>query len=111
MRKTSMAFFAAVLFVVGTLSANPGKNLEPTKKLSTQIHELLKPNNFKVEDDDVIGNVRFTLNQEGEIVVLSVDTEDERFENFVKARLNYQKVELQNAEEGKLYVVPVRITA
>lgn len=111
MRKISLAFFAATLFVVGTLSANPTENLEPAKKLSTQIHELLKANTFKVEEDDVTANVRFTINQNGEIVVLSVETEDELFEGFVKSRLNYKKVDLENAKEGRLYTVPVRVTA
>jgi hypothetical protein len=111
MRKTSLAFFAAALFVVGTLAANPIKDVEPSKNLSTQIHELLKVNTFKVqEDNDVTAEVRFTINQEGQIVVLSVETNHELFEGFVKSRLNYKKVELDNAKEGKLYTVPVRVT-
>ena len=32
-------------------------------------------------------------------------------EGFVKARLNYQKVNLANVEEGKVYTIPVRIQA
>jgi len=110
MRKTSLAFFAAALFVVGTLSANPTENLEPTKKLSTQIHKMLESNSFNVESD-LVANVRFTINKEGEIVVLSVDTEDTSLEGFVKGRLNYKKVDLQNPKEGRLYTIPVRITA
>jgi hypothetical protein len=110
MRKKSLAFFATALFVVGSLTANPTENLEPTKKLSTQIHKMLESNSFDVESD-LIANVRFTINKEGEIVVLSVDTEDTVLEGFVKGRLNYKKVDLQNAKEGRLYTVPVRITA
>lgn len=111
MKKKSLAFFAAALFVVGTLSANPTENLDPTKKLSTQIHTLLKSNSFKVEANDVTADVRFTINKDGEIVVLSVDTDNKALEGFVKGRLNYKKVDLQNAREGRLYTVPVRITA
>lgn len=110
MRKTSLAFFAAVLFVVGTASANPTENMEPTKKLSSQIHKMLETNSFDVEDD-LVANVRFTINKEGEIVVLSVDTNDEVLEGFVKGRLNYKKVELTNAKKGRVYSVPVRIAA
>ena len=51
MRKMSMAFFAAVLFVVGAASANPTENLEPTKNLSTQIQKMLESNSFDVEND------------------------------------------------------------
>ena len=110
MRKTSLALFAAALFVVGSVSANPTENVKPTENLSVQIQEMLASNSFDVEKD-LVANVRFTINNEGEIVVLSVDTQDVQLEGFVKGRLNYQKVELQNAKEGKLYTVPVRITA
>ena len=106
-----MAFFAAALFVVGTVSANPTDQIwNPTKKLSTQIHKMLESNSFDVESD-LVANVRFTINKEGEIVVLSVDTSNTVLEGFVKGRLNYQKVDLENAKEGRLYTVPVRITA
>lgn len=110
MRKSSLLFFATALFVVGTLSAATTENLEPTKKLSYQILKMLETNSFDIKDD-LVADVRFTINKEGEIVVLSVDTEAEVLENFVKARLNYQKVELENAREGQLYTVPIRITA
>jgi len=110
MRKISLSFLAAALFVVGTVSANPTANMEPTKKLSSQIHKMLETNSFNVEDD-LIANVRFTINKEGEIVVLSVDTTDDVLEGFVKVRLNYQKVELTNAKVGRVYSVPVRIAA
>mgnify|MGYP001790687061 CR=1 FL=1 len=110
MRKVCMAFFAATSFVVGSLKANPIKDVKPNENLSAQIHEMLSSNSFNVQND-LVANVRFTINKEGEIVVLSVDTEDISLEGFVKGRLNYQKVELQNIKEGRLYTVPVRIMA
>lgn len=109
MRKSSLLFFATALFAVGTLSATTTEDLKPTKKLAHQILKMLETNSFDIEDD-MVADVRFTINKEGEIVVLSVDTEVEVLENFVKARLNYQKVELENAREGQLYTVPIRIT-
>ena len=109
MGKTSLAFFATALFAVGTITANT-TDIEPTKKLSYQIHKMLKSNSFNIEND-LVADVRFTINREGEIVVLSVNTEVDILENFVKKRLNYQKVELENAKEGKIYTIPVRITA
>ncbi|MEM1338030.1 MAG: hypothetical protein AAF634_01650 [Bacteroidota bacterium] len=110
MRKISLVFMVAALFATAILSATTPDNVNPSKKLSTQIHEMLKANTFIVQKD-VTADVRFTINKEGEIVVLSVDTENEALEGYVKGRLNYQKVELQNAKEGKLYTIPVRITA
>ena len=110
MRKSSLLFFATALFAVGTLFATPTEDLEPTKKLAYQILKMLETNSFDIKDD-MVADVRFTINKEGEIVVLSVDTDVTVLENFVKARLNYQKVELEDVREGQLYTVPIRITA
>ncbi len=110
MRKISLVFMAAALLVAGTVTANTIEPANPAKTLSSQIHKMLDKNSFNVEDD-IIAEVRFTINKESEIVVLSVDTENAVLEVFVKQRLNYKHVELENVKEGKLYTIPVRITA
>ena len=84
---------------------------DPTKKLSTQIGELLDDNNLTSEEVDLTAQVRFTLNNEGEIVVLSVDTENDILASFVKARLNYKKVDVAGVKEGKMFTIPVRIVS
>lgn len=109
MRKISLVFLAAALLSTGNLLATtPGT--DPSKSLSAQIGELLEDNRLEVEQD-LKATVLFTLNEQGEIVVFSVDTEDEALEKWVKARLNYEKVELDQHTAGKMYKVPVRIEA
>jgi len=108
MRKISLVLVAALLLTTGNVLANDYKPENSVKKLSTQIHKMLKENSFDISDD-LTANVRFTINDEGEIVVLSVSTTNETLEGFVKGRLNYKKVD--NAQEGKIYTVPVRIEA
>lgn len=108
MKKTIFAIFAALLFVGNVFAVEPTAN--PTKKLSNQIQKMLDENSFDVVDD-LTADVRFTVNKEGEIVVLSIETDSYELEGFVKGRLNYRKVELSQVEEGKIYTVPVRITA
>lgn len=109
MRKISLVFLAAVLFTTGNLFATE-PSTDPSKELSAQIGELLEDHRLVIEED-VTATVRFTLNEQGEIVVLSVQTEDEDLEKLVKARLNYEKVELDQYTAGKMYKVPVRIEA
>ncbi len=109
MRKLSLVFVAAMLLVTGNILANDSIKDDPAKKLSTQIAELLE-DNFLISDDvSLTAQIRFTLNNEGEIVVLSVDTDNERLESFVKGRLNYKKVEVAGTKEGKLFTIPIRI--
>ncbi|MEH6680963.1 MAG: hypothetical protein V7724_10475 [Sediminicola sp.] len=112
MRKFSVLFVAVMVMFSGSALANDSKNeAKPVKKLSTQIGALLDGNSFVLDSNDLTAQVRFTLNDEGEIVVLSVSTENPILEGFVKGRLNYKKVELDSYKEGKIYTVPVRITA
>jgi hypothetical protein len=108
MRKVSLVLVAALLLTVGNVLANDYEPENPAKKIATQIHKMLKDNSFDVSDD-LTADVRFTINNEGEIVVLSVATSNQNLEGFVKGRLNYKKVE--NAQEGKIYTIPVRIQA
>lgn len=108
MRKISLVMVASLLLTAGNVLANDYKPENPTKKITAQIHKMLKDNNFDVKED-LTANVRFTINNEGEIVVLSVVTSDQALEGFVKGRLNYKKV--TNAKEGRIYTIPVRIEA
>ena len=115
MKKVSLLLVAAALLISGNVMATegkPGPSTDPETKICAQIGDLLDDNRFELrEDGDLTASVRFTVNDEHEIVVLSVDTENERLEGFVKARLNYHKVADQNLKEGKIYQVPIRITA
>ncbi len=111
MRKFSLVLFAALLFVAGSALANSNTE-KPSKTLSYQIKEMLSNNSLDKEYNGMHAQVRFTFNKEGEIVVLSVDTEDASLEGFVKGRLNYKKVETSSyISEGTMYTVSVLITA
>ncbi len=110
MRKFSLVFVAAMLLSTGSIFANDLKRVEPSETLSVQISKMLKENTFDLkENSELTAQVRFTINNEGEIVVMSVDTKYSNLEGFVKNRLNYKKVQLDNYREGKIYTVPVRI--
>lgn len=110
MRKFSLVFVAAMLLSTGSIFANDLKRVEPSETLSVQISKMLKENTFALkENSELTAQVRFIINNEGEIVVMSVDTEYSNLEGFVKSRLNYKKVQLNNYKEGKIYTIPVRI--
>jgi len=111
MRKLSFVVVAVMLLVTENSVANDVKKVNPDNSLSAQISALLSDNNFNEDQKDVTAQVRFTLNTEGEIVVLSVVTENDKMERFVKSKLNYQKVNLNEVKEGKIYTIPVRVKA
>ena len=109
MRKFSLVLVAAMLLSAGNVFANNVDDADPAKSLSEQISQLLKRNSFEPDAVEMTAQVRFTLNQQQQIVVLSVDTENAELESFVKQRLNYRGVAFAGFEEGKLYTIPVRI--
>lgn len=109
MRKISLVVVAAMLLSTGSLLANDLDGVSPAKTLTTQISKLLSNNEFTESEVNVTAEVRFTINKESEIVVLSVETENGNVESFVKGNLNYQKVDMSTYVEGKLYTIPVRI--
>jgi predicted sulfurtransferase len=115
MKKVSLLLVVSALLISGNVLAAegvPGPKKKSESKICTQIEGLLEINRFDFQNDsDLTAFVRFTVNSENEIVVLSVETEDERLEGYVKARLNYNKVTDQNVRVGRIYQVPIRITA
>ena len=112
MKKISLVFVAAMLLFTGSIFANDVKDNDPAKIITKQISKMLdRNNNFTESEIDASAQVRFTVNQEGEIVVLSVDTENSSLESYVKGRLNYKKLEAISFDEGKLFTVSVRIAS
>ena len=111
MRKLSLVVVASMLLATGNVLANDINDINPTKSLSSQISLMLSDNNFTDIKSDLTAQVRFTLNSQGEIVVLSVHSDFDSMEDFVKYNLNYKKVNLDKIEEGKIYTIPVRIKA
>lgn len=101
---------ALALFVTMGVFATEGKKETKDNNLSGQIYEMLKDNQFD-EDKELTAEVKFIVNDKGELIVLSVETKDEVLEGFVKSRLNYKKVQLTNVAPGRVYEIPVRITA
>ena len=67
MRKIKIASVAFMLFATLGAFANKGNNELPEKSLSSQIYEMLKQNNFELQYNELTADVRFTINQNGEI--------------------------------------------
>ena len=110
MKKLSVIVVAFVL-LFGTNLAAAEVVLVKEKKftISQEIGDLLKGADLNL-DSDVKSVVTFILNEDGEIVVLTVDTDDLTIEKFIKSRLNYHK--LQNKlPEGEAYKVPIIMKA
>jgi len=114
MKKVSVMLVAALLLSTGSIFANNSKTEKKdpkTQNLSEQIGNYLSNNNFSKKYNGDTAQVLFMLNDNKEIIVLSVDTEEDNLDAFIKGKLNYKQVEVANYEEGKKYTVSVRIVS
>lgn len=91
MKKLTVLLFAFVIGA-GQILASDNTKLEMEQQLRDEVALLLKSPEIKVERKDLTADIQFTLNKNGEIVVLNVDSKKEFVIDYVKARLNYKKV-------------------
>jgi hypothetical protein len=82
---------------------------ESTSAISTEIGKLLKNPKFLVEGD-MVAKVKVVVNEDNELVVLSVTSDSDEFEGFIKGRLNYHELSFKLSTGQKTFVVPVRLT-
>lgn len=110
MKKLSLILFAFVL-LFGTSISTAAADLEKDKKtVSQELGAFLKDANFDLETD-INATVTFLINDENEIVVLTVDTVDDDIERFIKSRLNYKKLLQNQLVAGEEYQVPILMKA
>ena len=92
---------------VVSANTNPIKDLEPVS-ISKSVGKLLKNPDFQL-DQEVNAVVDIFINNDNEIVVLSVDTDNEKVEKYIKNRLNYKKVSNTAFGTKKSFKVPVKM--
>ena len=109
----SIVLVALIAFSsVVSANTNPENPVKTTKAesnvITQQVEKLLQDPTFEIEKD-IIASVTLTINKKNEIVVLSVDTDDETLEGFVKSRLNYNELPSNEVTKEKTFIVPVRL--
>ncbi|TSE07798.1 MULTISPECIES: hypothetical protein [Aquimarina] len=109
MKKLTILF---AVFVLGStqIFASNDNPINSEQQLRNQIAVLLESPEILVENDTLNAKIEFTLNGEGEIVVLSVDTKESTVKNYVKSRLNYKKIDSEIANIGsKIFRISLKI--
>lgn len=106
--KTLLLIVALTFSSVLVASTNAENKRAKSVVITEEIGKLLKNPSFLLEKD-VKASVTLTINKNNEIVVLSVDTDEDYLVNFIKSRLNYKELPAPFDSEGKTFIVPVRI--
>lgn len=82
----------------------------PEDPFSVEVYRLLENLPIEIEEDMMV-NLVITFNDQNEIVVLSVDSDDPYLKSIIKKRLNYKKVHSVLDPSIYEFKLPVRIKA
>ncbi|MGB7784774.1 MAG: hypothetical protein WBL27_01620 [Salinimicrobium sp.] len=91
--------------------ANPVKGNEATREpVSTEIQKMLSDSNLIVEEEFVV-TVIFKVTEDRKIDVQTVRSENEEVNEFLKKRLQNQKLHGNKWFSEKIYELPVKVQA
>jgi len=108
MKNLKLIALALVISISTASFATPTKE-NPTSKLREQIIELLGAPSEKLSDTKIQTEVVFTVNNENEIVIISVKSKNANVKSFVKSKLNNKKVTSNTLNEEKIFRMPLTI--
>ncbi len=109
MKNLKLFIVAFTLFTMSVSAAviNP---IKPTNQLRAEIVDIIGPNcPYEYDKDECTADVIFTVNTNGEIIVLSVESPNSKAESYLKSKLNYKKVSHTTTREGEIFLLPLRM--
>jgi len=98
-----------ILVTLGLNVAIASDDVKPTEQLRNEIVKLLQSPKMELENNEVQAIISFTITTDGELVVLSVKSENKLMDSFVKVRLNYKKVDYEVTENGQVFRIPLKV--
>ncbi len=102
----SFVFTACSFFL--TASTTPSETVDSMEK---QLTEMIQNSKFykTVELEDATIMVKFTINEDNEVIVLSTDSYD--YDSKIKSLLNYRNLDLDENITSKVFILPIRLEA
>jgi len=105
--KLTLLACAVFLLNVPNALANP---VRPTDELRNEIVDIIGFGIFDNSNElEYSAEVVFTVNSEREIIVLSVNSENEEAEEYLRDKMNYKKVDHTPTKYGEIYLLPVKM--
>lgn len=109
MKKLQTSLLIAALVFSSVISASEINKESTAVTLTDEIGTLLSNPDFKI-NNDITASIDIMLNKDNEIVVLSVDANNNKVEGFIKKRLNYKSIKALYLNDSQPIKVPVRFT-
>ena len=107
LKLVTLALALAIGF--STMSFASTVSTSPLDELRSEIVKLIGKTCDKLADETIEAEVVFTINEKGEIVIISVNSTNSAAESFVKCRLNYKKIKHDALNVEEIYHLPLTI--
>lgn len=99
---------AIALFTLNVSAAE--KPIKPNESLRNEIVNLIGNNvNYDFIENQFTVEVIFTVNNNGEVIILSTNAPNKTVEKTIKKKLNYKKVDFRSSKKGEMYLLPLTI--
>jgi len=99
--KTLSKSILALLFICALSATSNARDIAPEKTLKKELHSLMADIKLP-QGEDFEATVKFLVNEDNQIVIVSVDTENQFVESLIKDRLNYRKIKSDEAKPNKI---------
>ncbi len=99
---------ACLMISILSINANTPVNGDPNESLSSQMSEIISKsaiwNDFEGDTNLLVS---FTINSDGEVVILSTDSP--KMDLAIKNSLNYKKLKVSKKVYNKIFHLPITV--
>ena len=107
--KIIIAVISISLLSTFSLNATDKKPSKVNKELRTRIVSIIGITIPIHLNQECTATIWFVLNTKNELVILTVDSENEEVKSYIKSKLNYQKMNISSTLKGEQYTVSLKI--
>ena len=106
MKNSKVLVLSLMFALIGSFTTYANSPISNPNEIRQEILDLVKDIDLTEMDADYERvYVQFLVNAKNEIVVLNVSDSD--FENRIKTKLNYKRIETDDTEKNQIYNIPV----
>lgn len=99
--------FAILITFSSQISAHTTDPSNDLKSVSQQIETLLKFSEVKIYDD-IIVNIKFKLNENNKIILVSNDSNNYDISKLIKTKLSFKELSIDKTNNYRFYSIPVK---
>jgi hypothetical protein len=110
MKNLKLFVFAIAFFTLNVVSAANLNPINPTDELRVEITDMIGSSYMDaMSENEYSAEVVFTVNSKSELIILSVNSDNNHLKTYLKNKLNYKKVDHKPSKPGEIFLLPVKM--